>query len=278
MAMSLLLASRALLASVLGVSLPLSSVRAAPNATASERDQVDAYVDAGTAKYEQGDYLGAVTEFKAAYALDPDPNFLYNIGRTYEEAGQLEMAVDYYRRFAKQPGISLELRKQAADRIKVLDEILAETTPEAAEPPAEPGAPETSSAPTQPVIMLGPADQPADQPAARPGRSLRISGYVLLGLGLSAVGTGAILGGLAREDSSDLLTTDEPQARTTLIDRGTRKAVAADAALITGGVVAVTGVVLVLVGVTQGRRATQRTALAPSVGRRHAGATLRVRF
>lgn len=250
-------------------------------AASSTQDRIDTLVEEGTGLYEAEDYVGAVAKFQAAYELDPDPNFLYNIGRTYEEAAQLQEAVDYYRRFAQQPGIALELRKQAVERIKVLDEVLAQTRPATVpavdEPSPSSPTPGESQSETTPPSSPSPGSVPTDEEPTRPGRGLRISGYTLLGVGLSMVAGGAVAGGLARRDSTTLERTDDPQTRVDLIDQGRRKALAADVLLIAGGVVTATGLTLALVGMSRGRTG-RRAAVVPALGPAQAGASLHLRF
>lgn len=266
---------------VLGVS-DLRAAQPAPSvgADASHRDAVDERIEAGRSKFDAGDYIGAVAEFEAAYALEPDPNFLYNIGRTYEEAGQLSAAADYYRRYARQPGISLEMRRKASERIKVLDEVLAQTEPESrTEPEPEPAAT------PEPTVQPPPRSQPramnasgSDAMVEREGRGLRIAGYSLLAVGASTLAAGGVLGGLASRDASDLETTEDPQTRVDLVERGQNRSLAADVSFVAGGVLATTGLVLALVGVSRRNEGRRRAAVTPAVGPYGASATLRVRF
>ncbi|MEM7156341.1 MAG: tetratricopeptide repeat protein [Myxococcota bacterium] len=247
---------------------------------ASRRDAVDERIEAGRSKFDAGDYVGAVAEFEAAYEIDPDPNFLYNIGRTYEEGGQLAAAADYYRRYARQPGISLEMRRKTSERIKVLDEVLAQTEPEQAPEPepvvesAPPSVAEPEYEPRpRPVRSLG-----TDDGLERAGRGLRIAGYSMLAVGASTLAAGGVLGGLASRDASQLETTEEPQTRIDLIERGRARSLAADVSFIAGGIIATTGLVVALVGVGRRNQGRRRASLAPALGRHGASASLRVRF
>ena len=83
-----------------------------PEATGSDSDQADRTTDptspkanaavrytAGQQKFDAGDFLGAAGEFEAAYALDPDPVYLYNTAQAYRRGSACARAADYYRRF-----------------------------------------------------------------------------------------------------------------------------------------------------------------------------------
>ena len=64
------------------------------------------------ALYRAGHYDEAAALLAKAYALQPDPALLFNLGRCYERAGQLAPAVDAYARY-------LEAEPQSKDRASV---------------------------------------------------------------------------------------------------------------------------------------------------------------
>src|SRR5687768_16655883 len=50
--------------------------------------------------YHNGRYAEAAADLESALVLDPgSPTLLYNLGRVYELAGDLERAIDVYRRY-----------------------------------------------------------------------------------------------------------------------------------------------------------------------------------
>ena len=53
----------------------------------------------GAEAYGAGRYLEAAAKFEAAYALDPDPAYLFNIAQAYRLAQSCKRAVKYYDRF-----------------------------------------------------------------------------------------------------------------------------------------------------------------------------------
>ncbi len=227
--------------------------------------------------FQAKDYEGAANYFKRAYAIDPNPNYLFNIGRVYEEAGELEESVSYYERFIQEPGADLDSRGLALERLQLLRALIAETTrlsePEVVEPEPEP-EPEPAALPV--------VEEPEPEPAVKKGRGLRIAGYSILGLGAAALIGGGAFGGIALSQSNELATTDGFDPRHALIASGEKNTKFADGLFITGGVLALTGLTLVLVSL-RGRRdakadVARRRSVAPIVGREHLGVALSGRF
>jgi hypothetical protein len=216
-------------------------------------------------RFKARDYDAAARLFEQAYALDPNPNYLFNVGRVYEEKGDIRSAADYYQRFVKEPGVQIESRELALQRLRVLRAILHETEPQPEQPAtATPGptADTTNQAPT------------SDQPDRN--KSMRLGGYALLGVGGISMVVGGVFGGLTlgkKKQLDDSHMVDERQA---LAQEGKTFAIVSDVTLFTGAALAVTGLVLVLVA--RKPRSPQRSALAPSLGRGHAGLTWSLRF
>jgi tetratricopeptide (TPR) repeat protein len=262
---------------------PCARAVAAPAAAADEDDspkaRADALSDEAVQKFEAKEYDAAVALFEDAYAIDPQPNYLFNIGRVYEEKGDLEKAVEFYQRFLGESGVDLESRQVATERLKVLREALKQLRDEPSERSAKPATSTDAQPGGDPA-----ADRPRD---AERTRKLRIAGYSLLGVGGVALIAGGAVGGVAlgtTRDAEDAMFVDE-QAR--LRRKARTQAGAADGLFIAGGVVAVVGLVLVLstLRVGQGARskaspatAARRTTFAPAFGRRGVGFGLTHRF
>ncbi len=71
----------------------------ARSALADERTEARAHFKKGMAAIGDGHYEVGIEELKAAYDILPHPNVLYNIARAYVDVGDLENAVDYYKRY-----------------------------------------------------------------------------------------------------------------------------------------------------------------------------------
>ncbi len=216
-------------------------------------------------RFKARDYDAAARLFEQAYGLDPNPNYLFNVGRVYEEKGDIRSAADYYQRFVKEPGVQIESRELALQRLRVLRAILHETEP-------EPGQPATvAPGPTTDTTAPGPAKDEPDR-----NKSMRIGGYALLGVGGASMIVGGIFGGLTLAKKNKLDDTHTVDERQALAQDGKTFAIVSDVTLFTGAALAVTGLVLVLVA--RKPRSPQRSALTPSLGRGHAGLTWSLRF
>ncbi len=88
---------------------------AAPPAHADPRDDARRHFLAGLALAEQKDYRGALEEFLKAQEVWPHPNTLYNIAKSYQDLGEIESALSYYRLF----------REAAPDRAPDVDPVIA---------------------------------------------------------------------------------------------------------------------------------------------------------
>jgi tetratricopeptide (TPR) repeat protein len=238
-------------------------------ASEAEKTEADSLSDRAIAEFSAKNYAGAIALFEQAYELDPQPNFLFNIGRVHEEAGNLEQAVVYYAKFVKQPGVDLDSRGVALDRLKVLRAIIEETKePDAAEPATVEPKPEPNLAPN-----------PVDTQSERKRKTMRVSGFALIGVGAGALIGGAVVGSLAQADRDKAFDRDEADslaARQDLLGDAQTKALTADVLFGVGGALLLTGVVLVAVGYSKPK--TQRVALNPSFGPRGGGLELHMRF
>lgn len=253
-------------AAVSVASIPIAHAGPEEAAAAEDPDQLSA---AAVEAFHAKDYEKAIELFEAAYAADPQPNYKFNIGRVYEEKGDLEKAVQYYQEFVKSPGVDLSARESASARLKVLREALKATQEEEA---AEARAEEQEDDPkVEPMVS-----PPMDDGATDRKRKLRIAGYSLMGVGGAGLIIGAVFGGLALSKSRDADDAALVDDKIALRQDAKTRANVADAMFITGGVLAGVGLILVLTTLGKGKRA--RSALAPSFGNRSAGLSWTGRF
>lgn len=242
------------------------------DATDEEKDEAEQLSEQAIAEFSAKNYAGAVELFQQAYEIDPQPNYLFNIGRVYEEAGEFEPAVEYYAKFVKQPGVDLSSREIALERLRVLRAILEETR----EPQTEPEQPQPEPEVTPQVT---PPPQPVDNDAQRKRKTMRAAGFGLVGVGAGALIGAAVVGSLAQNDRDDAFDRDQADsltARQDLLDKAQSKALTADVLYGVGGALLLTGVILVAVGYSKPK--TQRVALTPSFGPSGGGMELRLRF
>lgn len=262
---------------------PCAQASAALDEPAGEGDspkaRADALSDEAVLKFEAKAYDEAVDLFEQAHAIDPQPNYLFNIGRVYEEKGDLENAIVFYQRFVGESGVDLESRQVATERLKVLREAVKQLHDEPAGGTTEPG-PATDPQPERDTEV----DRPQDTERTR---KLRIAGYSLMGVGGAALIAGGAVGGVAlgtTRDADDAMFVDDQES---LRRKARTQAGAADGLFIAGGVLAVVGLVLVLSTLRAGQggrakasRATaeRRTSFAPAFGRTGVGFGLQHRF
>jgi len=127
-----------------------------------------ALFEKGLADYKSGDFGAAAAKFELAYAKDPDPAYVFNVGQAHRLAKNCARAASAYRKF-------LHLAPSAANAAEVLIYIrdMDECTPK----PVPTGQPPP------------PPEQPAP-PAAAPSYpmttilSLGFGGFVLIGVGV----------------------------------------------------------------------------------------------
>lgn len=228
------------------------SLGAAP---ASAMGPADASEEQATKLFADGEYEQAIEMFVSLFEETGTANYLYNIARIYEEDGNLAEAAKYYDKFVHTRGAELEMRSKASERAASIRKILRGN--------AEPDEAVTAEPETDGKDSMEPAAPPADEPV-EPSRKqgpskMAISGYVLLGVGGVALVAGGVLGGLAVSDNNKL-SDDNVNDPLALQTGGKRKALAADGLLIGGGVVAATGLTLVLVDLFGKRRAQSTRA------------------
>jgi tetratricopeptide (TPR) repeat protein len=242
--------------------------------TQEEKSEAEALSDKAIEEFSAKNYVGAVELFKQAYEIDPQPNYLFNIGRVYEEAGDFQNAVDYYGKFVKQPGVDLDSREVALERLRVLRAILEETK----EPKEEPEEPKEEPK-DEPQVT--PPPQPVDTDAQRKRKAMRGAGFGLVGAGAGALIGAAVVGSLAQGDRDKAFDFDEADslaARQDFLDKSHTKAVTADVLFGVGGALLLTGVVLVAIGYSKPKSQPPRVALTPGFGPTGGGLDLRVRF
>ncbi|MGE0868358.1 MAG: tol-pal system YbgF family protein [Kofleriaceae bacterium] len=192
---------------------PAPPLPAQPPAT----DAAEAAYREGRRLYDLREFAQAIEKFKEAYRLRGDAAALFNIAQSYRLLGDCPNAHAYYTTFA---------RNYPKERPEIVQQFIAELSPcakpSAAAPSApaapKPAPPSPSRQPATPptVATAAPASsQPAPSPRAvalsssarepgSPGRTLRISGIAVTGLGAVAVGAGIYFGFAARSKSKDL--------------------------------------------------------------------------
>lgn len=114
-------------------------------ALADARTEARAHFKKGMEAIGKQKYAEGVAELEAAYAILPNANVLYNIGRAYEAAGEYDKAIDYYKRYvAENPPDADEVRANVA---ALEAKIKKPEPPPATNPPSAPAPPPPSPPP-----------------------------------------------------------------------------------------------------------------------------------
>lgn len=93
--------------------------------TPDQRAKYDEHLKAGKKAYANQDFDTAFNQLNAAYGIVAKPSILFNLALISEKGGALERARDHYQKYMAAPGVSLENRKRAAERLAAVQEILA---------------------------------------------------------------------------------------------------------------------------------------------------------
>ena len=147
------------------------------------REQAKAHYLAGKLLKEKGDYDGAISEYRTAYDLAPNPELLFNLGLVYRLSGKPQQALDSFEKYL---AASPDGRGSAKARafVQELKSGLAESPPETT-------TPVPLAASTTP-----PAVAPSSAKPSRPRSRWIAPGVTLAGVGVAITG-GALLGSVA---------------------------------------------------------------------------------
>ena len=159
----------------LAVVAALLSLIAPPLRAASRSDLERAKQHAARAKvhYDLGEYQKAAREYILVYRIKPLPALLYNIAQSYRQAGQYEMARQFYRSYRRETH-DAETAAMVESAIADIDEILAKQRRAKDRPPngvlgpltagTRPGSPPAPAAMAQPTAT-GPQASVAKGPS-----------------------------------------------------------------------------------------------------------------
>jgi tetratricopeptide (TPR) repeat protein len=186
--------------------------------------------------YKRGELEVAVALLRQAYALYPQPNLLYNLGRSLEKLGDAKAAVDAYQQY-------LADAKDVPDRPAIerrIAALQATLPPEPAAPPAPPPSIPTPAPAPAPVIAT-----PSAVVATAPARTGAWP-WLTIGVGVVLGGTGGVLGYLSSTRHDDAVASTVGASAASLQAEAQHLALAANVLFVVGGVVAASGIVWVV--------------------------------
>ena len=256
---------------VLGVAVPSSAFAAEPSSAASDNPtsaRIAELNEAGARAYQSRNYRAAIEKFVEAYAIDHDPNLLFNLARCYEKLGDLPAAIEKYQAFLAAPGADTEGRVKANASLAELERLREQggTKPGDGASGGEPSAAEAGSTTESSASRYGPWP------------------WLTLGAGVLVTGVGATLYALGVHDHSQVtgsagygnpslvspMTRAEAQS---YVDSGNTKKIVGGIGLGLGGALIATSVVLFVTGKSESPSATAsaRVTLAPGANGFYAG-------
>ena len=222
---------------------------------ADDRESAREHYARGTKAFDLGQYDEAITEYSAAYKAKDAPEILYNIAQAHRLAGHSAEALRFYRIYlTKLPAAAN--RAEVERKIEELQKLVDQQRKTQNMPPDQPlraPAPETAPATGTPPAPPAPAAAvaaPAAAPAPGAGRTKKIVGLVVGGVGVGALAVGIGMGVLAKNAGDELSRND---AALMAFDASKERAGQTYQALegvflAVGGVAVASGVVLYVLG------------------------------
>jgi tetratricopeptide (TPR) repeat protein len=228
------------------------------------------YYKLGEELYNRADYEGALKQFQQAYKLSNKPALLYNMARCNESLGQHEKAIELLREYLKS---SPENANMIEARIANLQRLVEKKQQKPPQPPP------ASNTVTPPPVTPEPTEPRPTPP--RPSHPLRWPGWIGVGAGGVLLITGIALGALAKSKASDLekanSTHQEYSAFKGMEDTQRTYRNASIGTVVAGGVLAVTGAVLLILD-SRSTPKERRVQITPTVGLEGAGLAGEIRF
>lgn len=237
-----------------------------------QQSEFDQLVLAGAEAYEERDYARALDLFEQAYALEPVPDLLYNMGIIADRMGDFDRSLGYLNRFVVSPDIDLDARRDALSRIEQLQQLKALQEPGKPDPVVEPRP--------EPEVRL--PDPRPELPPEPPRGPNYLGPGILMGVGLVTLAGGGITGGLALAEHSNFEDATDLDKRRDAADTGKALALASDILLPTGAALTVAGIIWLAVEATSDSDGavadSTRVLMAPSVSAEGPALNLRVDF
>jgi tetratricopeptide (TPR) repeat protein len=218
-----------------------------PSAKARAADLFQASVDS----YRKGDFQTTIAQLTEAYALDPQPVLLYNLARAYEGVGNGDAAIDAYSRY-------LELDPKTRDR-GAIEQKIATLQRERDERIAlqKQSDADRQAAEAQAAEAAKQKKANDGKPAAPKPHHRSAWPYVVGGVGIAGIATGAVFGLIATSEHSTATKDGVQQTASDDQKKAQTFATVSTVTLIGGGVLLAAGLTWwILDGGSDGKPAT----------------------
>ncbi len=241
------------------VALPASSSFAQSSEERAEK--VEQLSAEATEAYRAGEFQKAADLFEEAYGIEPVPNLLFNIARSYEKMENWDQAIDYYEKFVVEEGISKKARKSALGRLSELKDMRARENAESKD-----------------EDKIADSDKSVEDPeeTEEPDAGSNTAAWVAVGTGVALVAGGGVFGLVASGKQSDFEDATSRDAKVDARDSGQTMALIADVMYISGAVVTGIGIYLLLSGDSESD--TRQATAFPWVSGDSAGVSIRTPF
>jgi prepilin-type processing-associated H-X9-DG protein len=207
--------------------------------------------------YKRGELEVSAALLKQAYALYPNPNLLYNLGRSLEGMGDKRGAVDAYTRYLAEAK-DIDDRDAIERRISAIEAEL-ETLEKAREPEPKPQLAPAAAPTPQPIPKEPPSvDRARGKPSKLP--------WIPIITGAAVLGAGGRFGYLSRDREHQAANAPTGLEAERLHDEAARHARFANVAFVGGSVLLVGGIVWKLA--SGGSSSGARTGVRASIGQR----------
>ena len=243
--------------------------------SAANKAKLNALVKEAEGHYAAGRYKQSAETMIEAYIYGPHPRLIYNIGRAYDQANELDLALEYYQRYVSSPeGTDPTLLKRAAlsiDRLRGLmaqrDETKKREAEEQARLSAEAQA-QRERAEQEALAKQRAEEQLRAQEAAaieergRVRARNRTLAFVAGGVAVAGLGTGTAFGLSANGAKGQFRDAQTVAEKQTLQSTTRTRALIADAGFVVGAAAAVTAVLLYPKGADEPEVRTQTEVVA----------------
>lgn len=206
--------------------------------------------------YGNGQYRDAAKVLEEAITIEPFPKFTYNLARCYDQAGELQAALDAYRRYVSLPETEPELvkrsnlsmdrlrgliAKQEADsRIRDAEKERLEREAREAQQRAETEAERARRQKAQ----FDAKEKEKAQVQQTKANGRKIAAFVVGGVGLAALGLGTTFGLLSNGSKQAFRAATLLEDKRATQSATTAQALVADVSLLVGVACAVTAIIL----------------------------------
>lgn len=178
----------------------------AASSTGTVQEQAKARFDEGSEHYDRREFRAAADSFRAAYALFPEPAFLYNLAQAERLDGQCDSALTHYEEFSKsyKGTMPSDLDQKIAEMRHCRDATRHDKD-------VGPVAPKKQELPAGPAVAIK-SPEPQSAPSSSKHGTSQIFAFAAFGGALVSAALGAVYVAQANDAKSHLAEVNRPGA------------------------------------------------------------------